>query len=76
MTLEIYTLVHVAISPVGIASGFVALFGLLVGKTTGGVGAFHPDRHCRSDQVSTRIDPRDVSDLLALCQSHRLVFPK
>jgi hypothetical protein len=36
MTLEIYTLVHVAISLVGIASGFVALFGLIVGKRLDG----------------------------------------
>jgi magnesium-transporting ATPase (P-type) len=36
MTLEIYTLVHVAISLVGIASGFAVLFGLLAGKRLDG----------------------------------------
>ena len=36
MTLEIYTLVHVAISLVGIASGFAVLFGLLAGNRLDG----------------------------------------
>ena len=36
MTLEIYTLVHVAISLVGIAAGFAVLFGLLAGKRLDG----------------------------------------
>ena len=36
MTLEIYTSVHVAISLVGIASGFAVLFGLLAGKRLDG----------------------------------------
>jgi magnesium-transporting ATPase (P-type) len=36
MTLEIYTLVHVAISLVGIAAGFAVLFGLLARKRLDG----------------------------------------
>src|SRR6266481_1389494 len=40
MSLSTFTLVHVVISLVGIASGFVVLFGLLTGKRLDGWTAF------------------------------------
>ena len=40
MALEVYTVIHVIISLLGIASGFVVLYGLLVGKKHDGWTAF------------------------------------
>ena len=64
MSLATYTTVHVIISLIGIASGFIVLFGLLTGRLLGAMERF-VSRHHRADQrhrlrlSQHQGDPRD-----------------